>query len=87
MVGIAPERVDQLIGELPRWRVPLALLSAAVITTGSMLIVDLGVAGGASVHTSLNLPVLSSNPCVVVLAAAPLLLASSAMALIRSLAR
>lgn len=83
MVGIAPERVDHLIGELPPWRAPLALLTAAVITTCAVLIVDLRAAGEASVHTTLNLPALSSMPCVVVLAAMPLLFASSALVLIR----
>lgn len=87
MVGIAPERVDHLIGQLPRWQAPLALLTVAVITTCAVLVVDLGLAGGASVHTSLNLPVLSSQPCVVILAAMPLLFASSALTLIRRLAR
>ncbi len=83
MVGIAPERVDHLTGELPAWRAPLALLSAAVITTCAVLIVDLGLAGQASVHTTLNLPGLSSMPCMAVLAAMPLLFASSALVLIR----
>ncbi len=87
MVGIAPERVDHLVGELPAWKAPLALLTAAVITTCAVLIVDLGVAGGASVHTTLNLPLLSSKPCVVILAAVPLLFASTALMLIKRFAR
>jgi len=52
-----------------------------------VLAVDLGVAGSASVRTSLNLPVLSSKPCIVILAVLPLLFASSALALIKRLAR
>lgn len=87
MVGVAPERVDHLIGELPRWSAPLALLSAAALTTCVVLIIDVGVAGAASVRTSLNLPVLSSKPCMVILAAVPVLFASSALALSRRLAR
>ncbi|MDQ6806386.1 MAG: M56 family metallopeptidase [Actinomycetota bacterium] len=87
MVGIAPERVDHLTGELPTWRAPLALLTAALITTCAVLIVDLGVGGGASVHTTLNLPMLSSKPCVVILAAMPLLVASTALVLIKRFAR
>lgn len=76
MMGVAPERVDQLLGHVPRRRARLALLVAAVITSCAVLTVDLGVAGAASVHTSLNLPVLSSQPCIVILAALPLLFAS-----------
>lgn len=87
MVGIVPERVDQLLGELPRWRAPLALLIAAAITTCAALIVDLGAAGGASAQTSLNFPGLSANPCFVLLAAVPLLFASSALVLIKRLIR
>ncbi|MDQ6775081.1 MAG: M56 family metallopeptidase [Actinomycetota bacterium] len=87
MVGIAPERVDHLTGELPAWRAPLALLTAALVTTCAVLIVDLGLARGASVHTTLNLPMLSSKPCVVILAAMPLLAGSTALVLIKRFAR
>jgi hypothetical protein len=32
VVGVAPERVDHLMGERPRWRLPLALLALAACT-------------------------------------------------------
>jgi Zn-dependent protease with chaperone function len=71
VVGIDPARVDYLLGEPPSWRFPvilctgglslIALVAAAAILTGQ-------VATGA---TSLSPPFLSSQPCVVVLAAIP----------------
>jgi len=70
-VGIDPARVDYLLGESPSWRFPaplcigalalIALLAAAGMLAGQL----------AAGSTSLAPPFLSSQPCVVVLAAIP----------------
>jgi Zn-dependent protease with chaperone function len=85
VVGIDPERVDYLLGEPPSWRFPLALCAGALA-----LIVLLGAAGMlagqfATGATSLAPPLLSSQPCVVVLAAIPSALGLGAMRLRRRL--
>lgn len=70
-IGIDPARVDYLLGEPPSWRFPglLCLVAASVIA----LLVALAVLAGhvASGSATLAPPFLSSQPCVVVLAAIP----------------
>jgi beta-lactamase regulating signal transducer with metallopeptidase domain len=73
-IGIDPARVDYLLGEPPSWRFPalLCLAAASVIA----LLVAVGVLAGqvASGSATLAPPFLSSQPCIVVLAAIPVLL-------------
>jgi peptidase M48-like protein len=72
--GIAPERVDYLLGEPPRWRFPLllCLLTAGVLA----VLVGIAVLAGqlASGSATLAPPFLSRQPCVIVLATIPALL-------------
>jgi hypothetical protein len=72
--GLAPERVDHLLGEPPSWRFPLllCLLTASAL----VLVVAVAVLAGqvASGSSTLALPFLSSRPCVVVLATIPAVL-------------
>jgi hypothetical protein len=70
-VGIAPERVDALLGAPSTWRPPWLLLLAALITLGSVATVLWRAVGAASIEASLALPILAARPCVVVLAAIP----------------
>jgi Peptidase family M48 len=85
VVGIAPERVDHLLGASPGWGLPSLLLgvSAASITVIGLLAWQVG--RGALITTTLNLPVLSSQPCVVVLALVPFALAGGAVWLLQGL--
>ena len=78
-MGIAPERVDRLLGQPSSWHAPvlLAVTSLAGIVSVGLLTWQMG--RQALLRTTLNLPVLSGQPCVVVLAA--LSLASLAVAL------
>ena len=80
-VGIAPARVDYLLGDPPSWRFPVllcvgALSLIALLAAAGMLAEQL--ATGA---TSLAPPFLSSQPCVVVLAAIPSVLGLVALRL------
>jgi hypothetical protein len=85
VVGIAPERVDHLLGAAPGWGLPGLLLgvSAASIAVIGLLAWQLG--RGALITTSLNLPVLSGQPCVVVLALVPFALVCGAVWLLQDL--
>ena len=67
--GISPERVDALLGEPVRWRLPLSRLatSALALSGGGMLVWT--VSGSASASATFNLPVLASRPCVGMVAA------------------
>jgi hypothetical protein len=69
--GIAPERVDHLLGEPIRWRVPwVACLAAGAAL--SLFIVAAALAAGRAVGSAtLAPPFLSSRPCIVVLAMFP----------------
>jgi hypothetical protein len=72
-LGIEPERVDHLLGDAPRWRFPflVCLLAGSVLA----LLLTVGMLAGqtASGSSTLAVPVLSRQPCVVVLAAIPAL--------------
>ena len=57
VVGIAPERVDHLLGERPRWELPLSVLVGAVITLAGLAatVVTVLSLGGAQVNIGLFL--------------------------------
>jgi hypothetical protein len=72
VVGISPDRVDSLLGRPPAWRLPWALLIAALTTLAVVLALVWRASGSASAQATLNLPVASSQPCVLVLALVPI---------------
>ena len=72
VVGVSPERVDSLLGRPTAWRPPWPLLAAALVTLAAALALVWRVAGSASVDATLNLPLISSQPCVLVLALVPI---------------
>jgi hypothetical protein len=65
--GISPERVDRLLGESGHWRLPLARVAASVLVLSSLAALILRASELASARASLNLPFLTSRPCLVVL--------------------
>jgi beta-lactamase regulating signal transducer with metallopeptidase domain len=77
-IGIDPSRVDYLLGNAPSWRFPalLCLTAASVIALLAAVIVLVGQLASGS--ATLALPFLSSQPCVVVLAAIPIALGALA---------
>lgn len=72
VVGIAPERVDRLMGQPCSWRAPVLLAATSLVGIVSLALLTWQMGRQALLQTTLNLPVLSSQPCVVVLAALPL---------------
>jgi Zn-dependent protease with chaperone function len=86
VVGIAPERVDHLLGRSPRWELPISLLLASAVAIGGLI----GAAITARALTSaaeLNVPLLVAQSCMLVMLALPLLLAGAALLLGRPLLR
>jgi hypothetical protein len=71
VVGISPERVDSLLGRPPAWGLPVPGLVAAFATVAGVVALVWRASAGASVSATLNLPIASSQPCVLVLALVP----------------
>jgi Zn-dependent protease with chaperone function len=70
VVGIAPERVDHLMGDQTRWDLPLALLAGAAVTLGALVAVSVRLE--ATAEMTVNLPLLVAQSCMLVMAVAPL---------------
>jgi len=71
--GISPERVDSLLGRAVGWRRPWWLMSASFVALSSLISVTWGASQAASAQATLNIPFLSSQPCLAMLTLAPLL--------------
>jgi Peptidase family M48 len=71
--GISPVRVDSLLGQPARWRLPLSLMAASLAAVSALSLLTWQAGGVASVHATFNVPFLSSQPCVVIIALLPLL--------------
>jgi Zn-dependent protease with chaperone function len=67
--AISPERVDALLGEPIDWRLPSWLLAASLGLLSGMSALIWLISRAASAHATFNLPILSSQPCVIVLMA------------------
>lgn len=67
VTGISPERVDSLLGEPINRRLPLRVLALSLAVLAGMSILLWLVRGTASAHATFNLPLLSAQPCVVIL--------------------
>jgi hypothetical protein len=80
-VGIDPERVDQLAGGAKPARLPLVAVATSLLSIMALLAALFVPAGPVELHASLAVPFLSSQPCVLVLAALPGLLAAAAATL------
>ena len=66
VVGVTPERVDHLLGEPPRWRVPRWVMAAsAAIVIGLVAIPAAATAMGGPV----DLPMLAARSCMLIMAA------------------
>ena len=69
--GLAPERIDYLVGEGLRWRFPFALLLVVSFCLAAFVLAVVLAAETASGSATLALPLISSQPCVVMLALVP----------------
>jgi hypothetical protein len=79
VVGISPERVDVLLGHGGgAWRAPRALLVTALVTIAALVAIVWRASAGASIQATLNLPIASSQPCVLVLALMPVIVCLAA---------
>ena len=78
--GISNERVDSLLGQTPRWRPPSPLIAVSLIALAGLIILVWRASAVASAHATFNLPVLSSQPCMLVLALLPIAALSVAAA-------
>lgn len=83
--GISPARVDSLLGEPRGSRLPAALTLLALATLGGLVVVLWRMSAAASAQATFNLPVLSSQPCMLVLALLPVLSGLCALAVGRRL--
>lgn len=78
VVGIAPERVDHLLGERARWQLPGALLAGGAVTIAGLLAVVLRTAE-ATGHASVELPLLLAQLCMVGMTTTPVLVGAAAL--------
>ena len=69
--GIAPERVDHISGRALDWGLPVAFMGLSVLGAGGLGLLVWQLARHASLQTSLALPLLSAQPCIVMLALIP----------------
>lgn len=70
VAGIAPERVDNLIGERPHFELPLALLAGALVIVSAITVIALRIAQ-ATDAVSLNLPLFAAQLCMLMMALLP----------------
>ena len=82
-VGIAPERVDQMLGRAPRWPLPAAVVAAALAASSLIAVLAWQLTALATVRASFSLPLLSAKPCVVMLALLPSAVSALAVAPLR----
>ncbi|MGH2824858.1 MAG: M56 family metallopeptidase [Thermoleophilaceae bacterium] len=78
VVGIAPERVDHLLGERPSWRLPTVLLLGAGLTLIGLVALVLQTAQATS-HASVALPALLAQACMVAMTVIPVLVGAAAL--------
>jgi hypothetical protein len=78
--GISPERVDSLLGARMQKRLPVALIVASVVALAVTIVVVWRASAVASADATFNLPLLSSQPCMLVLALVPALACLSGIA-------
>lgn len=84
VVGIAPERVDHLLGDRPAWELPLALMAWAVVVLTVVTVVALRLEAAQGV-SGLNVPRFAADLCMVTMVVVPLVLGAAALLAARRL--
>ena len=69
--GISPERVDSLLGQPARWRLPSRLMTASLGALAALSVLIWRAGDAASAHATFNLPLLSSQPCLMIVMLLP----------------
>jgi hypothetical protein len=82
--GVSSARIDSLLGEPVRWRMPVCRMAGSLAALAALSALIFQVSPIASVRATFNLPLLSSQPCVAIMLALPLL---GSIAVIRRRAR
>lgn len=77
-VGIAPERVDHLLGQRARWELPTVLLLGAVATIGAVMAITVRVAE-ATEQATVGLPLLAAQACMLAMALGPVVIGAMAL--------
>jgi Zn-dependent protease with chaperone function len=72
VVGIAPERVDHLLGEPPRWELSRSLITGTVVTVLGLLAVIL-TAAHATGNARISLTLLAAQSCMITMTALPII--------------
>jgi Zn-dependent protease with chaperone function len=67
VAGISPQRVDSLLGQPVHWRLPSWLIGTSLLGLASVIALLWRASEIAAAHATLNLPILSSQPCLMVL--------------------
>ncbi|MGH2948523.1 MAG: M56 family metallopeptidase [Solirubrobacteraceae bacterium] len=77
-VGIAPERVEHLLGQRPRWELPTLLMLGSLATIAALAAITLRLAD-ATAHATVGLPVLAAQACALAMALAPIAIGAVAL--------
>ena len=72
-VGIGPERIDHLLGERPRWELPVSAAIGGVITIAGLFLFAASVAQTTGAG-DVSLPLLTAQACMVVMILFPIFL-------------
>jgi hypothetical protein len=83
VAGISPERVDALLGRPLPSRLPRALILTSLVVLILLVVVVWRASRAAAADVTFNLPVVSAQPCMLVLALVPLLVCAGAVFLRR----
>ena len=78
--GISPQRVDSLLGEAVRSWVRPWILAGSLSAMSGISLLTWQASAGAAAHATLNLPILSSQPCAVLMLVVPCLACARALA-------
>jgi Zn-dependent protease with chaperone function len=70
VVSIGPERVDHLLGEPPRWELPTALLTWAIVAVAALVALAMR-AADVTEHAALNLPLAAAQACMLAMTVLP----------------
>jgi hypothetical protein len=71
VVGIAPERVDHLMGDAPRWQLPVSLMLAGLLVAAALGALAIGLVMAAP-GSPVSVPLVAARSCMVAMAAAGL---------------
>ena len=80
VVGVAPERVDHLLGESPRWELPVSLLASALVTLAGLAAIAMTLAHTAA-PGGVSVAALGAQACMIAMVVLPVMLGVSLVAI------